>query len=298
MAPSVSSRSIRTPGARRWATIPGRVRGASTCSPGAAVARRGRGHLPRPPAGPSPDLGTGGQRRPRAAHLGGARPPALAPPAGDGVLPGSGGQPDASNWWGPTGNAPMRLAPSTPPPGRPPAHPAGSPRRSRLSLRGVGPAGHRRPRALRAAGPRGLPVRPLLAHHPAQARELPRRLRRLRYRDCGAASANATSSACWPTPASSATAARSRPRSRNAHAAVAARWSVPLADARLVLRARRAAGGPRATLADLPALDPRVHRSVQGAQAARLSLRRPHHRLRHDAGLRPGQRPPARLLGA
>src|SRR5918995_5875378 len=51
-----------------------------------------------------------------------------------------------------------------------------------LPRRGVGAPGGRRPRALRADGARGLPVGPLVAHHPPQARELPRGVRELRDR--------------------------------------------------------------------------------------------------------------------
>ena len=50
----------------------------------------------------------------------------------------------------------------------------------RLSRRRMGRAGIRRPRALREARARRLPGRPVLDHHPAQARQLPPRLRRLR----------------------------------------------------------------------------------------------------------------------
>src|SRR6266511_3941863 len=53
-------------------------------------------------------------------------------------------------------------------------------RLQRLPRRGVGPAGSRRARVTRAALSRRLPVRALLADDPAQARELPRRLCRLR----------------------------------------------------------------------------------------------------------------------
>ena len=67
---------------------------------------------------------------------------------------------------------------------------------------------------LRAALPRGLPVRAVVADDPAQARELPRRVRAVRPGDASPASASATSSGCSATRASSATAARSRPRSR------------------------------------------------------------------------------------
>ena len=47
----------------------------------------------------------------------------------------------------------------------------------RLPRRGVGPAGARRARPLRAALPRGLPVGALVADDPAQARGVPRRVR-------------------------------------------------------------------------------------------------------------------------
>src|SRR4029077_14719601 len=49
----------------------------------------------------------------------------------------------------------------------------------RLPRRGVGTAGHRRTRRVRAPLPRGLPVRALVVDDPAQARELPPSLRRL-----------------------------------------------------------------------------------------------------------------------
>ena len=54
---------------------------------------------------------------------------------------------------------------------------AGVPRLPRLR---VGRAGHQRGRTVRAAEPGGLPVRPVLDHHPAQAGGLPGGLRRLR----------------------------------------------------------------------------------------------------------------------
>ncbi len=46
-----------------------------------------------------------------------------------------------------------------------------------------------------------------------------------------------------------------------------------------------------ATLADVPAADPGVHRAGPGPQAARVRLRRADHRLRPDAGDRHGGRP-------
>ena len=50
----------------------------------------------------------------------------------------------------------------------------------RLSRPGMGRAGIRRPRALRKAHARRLPGRPVVDHHPAQARQFPPRLRRFR----------------------------------------------------------------------------------------------------------------------
>ena len=59
---------------------------------------------------------------------------------------------------------------------------ASTPDYARLPRRGVGPPGPRRRRAVRAALPRGVPVRPLVADDPAQARGVPRGVRRLRDR--------------------------------------------------------------------------------------------------------------------
>ena len=67
----------------------------------------------------------------------------------------------------------------------------------------------RRPLPVREALPRRLPVRPVLDHHPPQARELPPRLRELRRRGPVPLRPRRRRPACWPTPASSATAARS-----------------------------------------------------------------------------------------
>ena len=65
-----------------------------------------------------------------------------------------------------------------------------------LPRRGMGPPRVRRARPLRAHGARGLPVRALLDHDPAQARELPQRLRGLRDREGRRASTSAMSAAC------------------------------------------------------------------------------------------------------
>ena len=63
---------------------------------------------------------------------------------------------------------------------------AGGPARlHRLPRRRVGATRPRRPAAVREALPGGVPVRALLADHPAQAGELPGRLRRLRPRGRG-----------------------------------------------------------------------------------------------------------------
>ena len=51
-----------------------------------------------------------------------------------------------------------------------------------LPRRRVGPPGPRRPGDVRADLPRGVPVRPVLADHPAQAGELPQGVRRVRHR--------------------------------------------------------------------------------------------------------------------
>ena len=54
------------------------------------------------------------------------------------------------------------------------------PRSTSTTTTRVGPAGHQRRRALRAADPGGLPVGPVLDHHPAQAGGVPDGVRRLR----------------------------------------------------------------------------------------------------------------------
>ena len=95
---------------------------------------------------------------------------------------------------------------------------------------------------------------------------------------------------------SCATGARSRRRSPTRRRRPRSTWAL----AELVWshapsgRRRGAARGS----ADLPAITAGVDGAVEGAQAARLPLRRPDDRLRGDAGLRDRQRPPRRLLGA
>ena len=102
-------------------------------------------------------------------------------------------------------------------------------------------------------------------------------------------------SACSPTAASSATAlkiqrhAQQRPGGGRVGAGQAGPPGV-------VLRPRPTARPVPRTMHELPADHPRVHGAGQGPQEARLPLRRPHHRLRPHTGVRPGQRPPGRLL--
>ena len=57
-------------------------------------------------------------------------------------------------------------------------------------------------------------------------------------------------------------------------------------------RSRPASAPRRARCADVPAVDAGVDGDGQGAQAPRLPLRRPDHRVRADAGVRARQRPP------
>ncbi len=78
----------------------------------------------------------------------------------------------------------------------------------------------RRHRDLRAHHAGGVPVRALLAHDPAQARRVPRGLRRLRPRRGRGVRRDRTATGCSPTPASCATAPRSTPTITNARAAL------------------------------------------------------------------------------
>ena len=152
---------------------------------------------------------------------------------------------------------------------------------------------HRRPRDLRAADPGGVSVRALLADDPAQARELPGRVRRLRLRAV-AAYDDADFERLMGDAGSSATGPRSRRRSptRGRRCELA----------RTASRLPRSPGrfGPTRDAAPAGSTTSRDHAGVQGAgqgaQAARLPLRRPDHRLRADAGGRDRQRPPRRLL--
>ena len=127
----------------------------------------------------------------------------------------------------------------------------------------------RRPPAVREALPGGLPGGPVVADDPAQARGLPRGVRRLRLRARRALRRRATSSGCSPTPASSATAARSRRRSTTPSA------RVELVDEEGSLAALRVAlrAGRRARPLDRAALR-RAGRTAESAALAKDLKRR------------------------
>ena len=170
-----------------------------------------------------------------------------------------------------------------------------------LPRRRVGPPGDRRRAAVREAVPGGLPGRALVADDPAQAGDLPARLRRLRPGGRRRASAPTTRPASWPMPASCATGPRSPPPSttpRGCSSCVEAEGSL----AAYVWRFEPAAADRPARLDQVgpghARVEPGVDRTVEGPQAARLALRRPDDRLRVHAGHGPGQRPPRGLLGA
>ena len=154
----------------------------------------------------------------------------------------------------------------------------------------MGRAGIRRPRAVREAPAGRLPGRPLLDHDPAQARQFPPRLRRLRAR-------------------------QDRPlqpeEDRAADAGRRHRAQSPEDRGRRALGPRLSGGhgegaGLRAAVVGLPrrpaarervpqhhadpGRDPAVTANLQGAQAPRLQVLRTDHRVCLHAGGRHGQR--------
>ena len=188
---------------------------------------------------------------------------------------------------GADGQAPLLLA-------RRPARISG------LSRPRMGPAGRRRLPPLREDLPRGIPVGPVLAHHPAEAREFPPRLRRLRLQARSPASARRT----WTRLLADAGIVRHRGKIEstinNAKRAIALTRRI-----RLARRAISGATSPSAKSrpekldwATLQAMthDAGIDRALEGPQEARLELRRPDHRLRLHAGDGAGQRPHRRLL--
>ena len=169
---------------------------------------------------------------------------------------------------------------------------ASSPEYVALPRRGVGPAGARRRRALRAALPRGVPVRALVADDPAQARELPRRVRRLRDRRRWPRFGDADVERLM----ADAGIVRNRAKIEAAIAnARAAAEGGDLERADLVVRAGPDAPPGAAQLRRRPGGHAGVDGTGQGPEEARLPLRRADDRLRADAGVRDRQRPPRGL---
>src|SRR5690606_34896926 len=146
-------------------------------------------------------------------------------------------------------------------------------------------------RAVRAAGAGGLPVRPVLDHGAAQAPRVPRGVRRVRpggrrrVRGAGRRSA-ARRRPHHPEPAEDRRDDRQRARP-----ARAPRQRAHARRARVVVRAP-AAGPPPRRMGRRPGLHARVDRAVEGAQEARVPVRRADDRLRRDAGVRARGRPP------
>ncbi len=150
----------------------------------------------------------------------------------------------------------------------------------RVPRRGVGTAGARRARPLRAALPRGLPGRARVDHDLAQARGVPHGLRRLRpgaRRAVRRTRRRAAARRCRHRPPPRQDRGGDRERTRDARAA---RGGDP---------ARRAdVGVPRRR---------RRSRALETAQERRLPLRRPDDRLLGAGGLRDRQRPPQPTAG-
>ena len=158
----------------------------------------------------------------------------------------------------------------------------------------MGRAQDRRPRHVREAGAGRLPGRPVVAHHPQEAGELPQSFPRLRCR------------AHRPLRRQGHCAADGRPRHRaqqaeggghhrqrtgTSQAAGAHRArGVPVE-----LRRRPSADQHASVLQERACRDADVQSHLQGAQGRGLPLRRAHHRLCLHAGHRHGQRPPDEL---
>ena len=168
----------------------------------------------------------------------------------------------------------------------------------RLSRQRMGLPGRRRRAAVREAQPRGLPGGPVVADDPAQARRVPRGVRRLRLR-----ARRALRRARRPAPARRrrhrAPSRQDRSRHQQRPAGGRARRGGGIArPLRLGLRARPPAARTPDRLGQLPATHARVSRAREGPQAARLAVRRPDDRLRLHAGDGPRQRPPRGLRRA
>ena len=158
----------------------------------------------------------------------------------------------------------------------------------------MGPAGRRRAGRLRAPLPGGFSVGPVVADDSAQARGLPRRLRRVRpdvvarLRRAGRGSA-AHRRLDRPASRQDRGGDRERPRHDRPPERLAA------ARALLAAPARRPSAAHRS--GRLGRFDARVGGAREGAAVGRVPLRRADHPLRRAAGLRRRQRPSRGLLG-
>ena len=165
----------------------------------------------------------------------------------------------------------------------------------RISLvprRRVGPARGRRRPDLREALPGGLPERLVVAHDPAQARELRRAFAGFDI-EAVARSTSATWGGSSVTPGSCGTAARSRrpsPTRRRARIAAVRRIA-----GRVDLEVRAGQNAPAQEVLRAAGQHSRVDRAVEGPPQAWVPLRRTNNRIRGDAGLGRGQRPSGRL---
>src|SRR5580693_2824315 len=160
-----------------------------------------------------------------------------------------------------------------------------------LPRSGVGPPAARRPGHLRTAVPGGVPVRVVLADHPAQTGELPRRVRRVRPGRRGQVRCRRRAAA----------AGRHRHRQepgqdQRRHRQRAGRAGHRRRPVRPGLELRRRARAGPGDHGRRPGPDRRVQGPVQGAARPRLHVHRAGHGLRDHAGLRDRQRPPGRLL--
>src|SRR6516164_3527254 len=194
----------------------------------------------------------------------------------------------------------QRNEPSPPPPRRPQtlSLAEAGPALRRLSRPGMGRAEIRRPRALREAHSRRLPGRAVLDHHPAQARQFPPRLRRLRARE------NRALHAEKDREADAGCRHRAQPHEDRGRGPLRARLSrrdgerPRLLAAAVGLRRRQAEGQSLPLHVPGAGGNAGFAGDVEGAGEARLQIRRSEHRLCLHAGDRHGQRSRSELLPA
>ncbi|CAA9310441.1 MAG: DNA-3-methyladenine glycosylase, partial [uncultured Friedmanniella sp.] len=160
-----------------------------------------------------------------------------------------------------------------------------------LPRHGVGAAGDQCGGTVRASDPRGVPVGAVLAHHPAQAGELPGGLRRLRPPAGGRLRSRRRRAAAGRR---GHRAEPGQDRRRHQQRTGGGRPGRRVRRAGLELRRAgpAAAGGHRRRAGS----DRRLGGPGPGAQGRRHPLLRAHHGLRPDAGGRSGRRPPGRVL--